>query len=353
MCPRRPGDPAVLVASSERARRELGWRPRFTGLDEIVRTALRLAARHIPTAMATDGRPGTALACTLAAAMLLWPALWNGYPLVFADTGTYLSQAIEHYAGWDRPIFYSLFLLPLHMTLTTWPAIAVQALLVVHVLRLVRRTLLPDASVWWLLPLAGAHGHRDRRCPGLWPSSCRTCSPACWCLCWPADFRARSAVAARARLAGGARGIHDRRAPIARAARPCAVAGVLLPLRHRARRPRAPMAGHCGACRGAACCWRSIALVSVNLAAFGRASLSPFGNVFLLARVIYDGPGMGVLRRDCPDAGWRLCAFVDRIPGDLGRISVARGRTGGRAGGAKLVSSGGGCHHRRSSARRA
>src|SRR6188508_2632005 len=106
--------------------------------------------------MATDRRPGTLFARTLAAAILLWPALWNGYPLVFADTGTYLSQAIEHYAGWDRPIFYSLFLLPLHMTLTTWPVIAAQALLVVHVLRLVQRTLLPDASVWWLLPLAGA-----------------------------------------------------------------------------------------------------------------------------------------------------------------------------------------------------
>ncbi len=37
--PRRPGDPAVLVASSEKAIRELGWRPRYTQLDEIVRTA--------------------------------------------------------------------------------------------------------------------------------------------------------------------------------------------------------------------------------------------------------------------------------------------------------------------------
>lgn len=33
---RRAGDPAVLIASSERAMRELGWRPRHTGLDEIV-----------------------------------------------------------------------------------------------------------------------------------------------------------------------------------------------------------------------------------------------------------------------------------------------------------------------------
>jgi UDP-glucose 4-epimerase len=37
--PRRPGDPAVLVASSDRAIRELGWKPRYTELDDIVRTA--------------------------------------------------------------------------------------------------------------------------------------------------------------------------------------------------------------------------------------------------------------------------------------------------------------------------
>jgi UDP-glucose 4-epimerase len=37
--PRRAGDPAVLVASSEKAGRELGWKPKYTELDGIVRTA--------------------------------------------------------------------------------------------------------------------------------------------------------------------------------------------------------------------------------------------------------------------------------------------------------------------------
>jgi UDP-glucose 4-epimerase len=37
--PRRPGDPAVLVASAGKAMRELGWKPKYTQLDEIVRTA--------------------------------------------------------------------------------------------------------------------------------------------------------------------------------------------------------------------------------------------------------------------------------------------------------------------------
>jgi UDP-glucose 4-epimerase len=37
--PRRAGDPAVLVASSAKAIRQLGWKPNYTQLDDIVRTA--------------------------------------------------------------------------------------------------------------------------------------------------------------------------------------------------------------------------------------------------------------------------------------------------------------------------
>jgi UDP-glucose 4-epimerase len=37
--PRRPGDPARLIASSEKIRRELGWGPRYPELRQIVRTA--------------------------------------------------------------------------------------------------------------------------------------------------------------------------------------------------------------------------------------------------------------------------------------------------------------------------
>ena len=37
--PRRPGDPAVLFASSDRIKRELNWKPQFEDIDTIVRTA--------------------------------------------------------------------------------------------------------------------------------------------------------------------------------------------------------------------------------------------------------------------------------------------------------------------------
>ena len=38
-CERRPGDPAVLVASSEKIKAELGWKPQFAELDTIIASA--------------------------------------------------------------------------------------------------------------------------------------------------------------------------------------------------------------------------------------------------------------------------------------------------------------------------
>jgi UDP-glucose 4-epimerase len=50
MKPRRAGDPAVLVASSDRIRRELGWSPQYTSLDDIVGSAWEWMRRPPSTA---------------------------------------------------------------------------------------------------------------------------------------------------------------------------------------------------------------------------------------------------------------------------------------------------------------
>jgi len=46
VCPRRPGDAAVLVASAERAERDLGWERRLSDLPTIVETAWRWRREH-------------------------------------------------------------------------------------------------------------------------------------------------------------------------------------------------------------------------------------------------------------------------------------------------------------------
>lgn len=44
--PRRPGDPAELIASSEKIRRELGWEPQFDDLEDIIGSAWAWHQKH-------------------------------------------------------------------------------------------------------------------------------------------------------------------------------------------------------------------------------------------------------------------------------------------------------------------
>jgi len=54
--PRRPGDPPRLVASAEKAIRELGWKPKYPKLEDIVVTAWAWHKKH-PNVTRIDARP--------------------------------------------------------------------------------------------------------------------------------------------------------------------------------------------------------------------------------------------------------------------------------------------------------
>jgi UDP-glucose 4-epimerase len=50
-CPRRPGDPAVLIASSEKIEKELGWKPEYAELDDIIASAWEWHKQRYMTAV--------------------------------------------------------------------------------------------------------------------------------------------------------------------------------------------------------------------------------------------------------------------------------------------------------------
>ena len=362
------------------------------------------------------------LAIPAAAALLLWPALWNGYPIVFADTGTYLSQAVHHYAGWDRPVFYSFFMLPLHATVTLWPVVMVQALLTALVLWLVCRMLAPGLSglgfvggvavlsVCTWLPWMVSELMPDVFTPLL-------VLVLCMLVCVPERLAAWERIFL-AGLAAFMIASQQSSVPLA-----CVLLGVVAavpqPIRAwhqsidrgtrywwRMSWPEASPSGCHGSARpgrlslhrrgiggpdepnhdgeGSGCLhptlmltprwcgpaitveanaslfrqmpsqpirltqrWLLIvlppalailALCTINLAAHGRFSTSPFGAIFPLARVIYDGPGMATLRRDCPVTHWRLCPFLDSFPPTSDDFLWAPDSPLARAGGPKVVS---------------
>ncbi len=296
----------------------------------------------LPSGLRTNYVAQTGGAIIAAASMLLWPAFWNVYPLVFSDTGTYLTQAIHRYLGWDRPVFYSLFLYPLHLQQTLWPPVMAQAGLAAWLLHLLRRVLLPEASAWMLLALVALLS-------GL------TALPFIASQLMPDVFTPLLVIAIALTVLTPERLSRTEAwvlLPITAfmiAAHQSHVALSLALLLGLLVFRRSLGAAAMAAPRrwlGCGWFWRAIlplplacmAMVSVNLVGHGRASLSPFGNVFLLARLIYDGPGRLALERNCPQSGWRLCAALGRLPPTSDEFLWRADSPLADAGGAKAVS---------------
>jgi hypothetical protein len=66
----------------------------------------------------------------LAGLVLLWAALYNGYPLTFWDTRVYVEHAGSLLPRTDRLIGYSLVIRLLSAQRTLWPVVVAQCLLV-------------------------------------------------------------------------------------------------------------------------------------------------------------------------------------------------------------------------------
>ncbi len=81
----------------------------------------------------------TLLAATL---VLSGAAIYNGYPLVYPDTGDYVGLADISF----RSIFYSLLIAPARLAGSLWPVVFLQSLIVAHLLRLVLRVVFAIVS---------------------------------------------------------------------------------------------------------------------------------------------------------------------------------------------------------------
>lgn len=83
--------------------------------------SVRPGANHRP------GEPHAWGFIALAAIALARAALWNSYPILFANIGSYFRVALECRYVPDRPNCYSLFMLPFDPRVTLWPVAAVQS----------------------------------------------------------------------------------------------------------------------------------------------------------------------------------------------------------------------------------
>ncbi len=248
--------------------------------------------------------PGDAMArqaAVLVVALLLaWPALVNGYPIVFSDTHAFLVQAGEPRMVWDKPWAYGPFLLALHGNTTLWLPLAGQALILSHVLWLLaaslgqatplRHVLLGGAlAVGSAAPWVASLLMPDMFAPVVVLGLYLLAFPGGvgrWQLGWIAGLVACAIAFHLSHLVLAA-----------------ACLAVILVLRGRMR-AFVPF--------GVAVC----VLLASNVVGYGRFALSPYGVVFALARLSADGNVAPVLARRCPAVGWHMCAWRGRLPAD-------------------------------------
>lgn len=244
-----------------------------------------------------------AAAVLLGAALLLWPALVNHYPLAFIDSVAYLLHTLHWRHPWDKTAAYGPLMLAFHWRVSLWGVAAAQAL-----------------ALSWLLWRVGAlvRGRADPLGHALVMAVLAATTTAPWfaSLLMP-DILAPAVVLGLFLLAhddAASRGARIATGAISAAAIAAhlshlGVALAMVVLAALIRRRAAPVR------RAAMPLLAAIVfLVAANMVAFARPVLSAHGTLFLLARLQADGPAAETLRRHCPARGWVLCEHAGSLP---------------------------------------
>ena len=251
----------------------------------------------------------------------LWPAIYNGYPLLYSDSHVFISQPVAGFMNWDKPYIYGPLILLFHAWQTLWLVVIAQALLVSHLLWLVIVTLTPESKA------VHAVSPHQSLISAPWPVAKRHLL-VCGVLAlastapWFVSFLMPDIFAAIAVLCIFLLGFSTRlnRVEVVW----LVVLGALAIAVHLSHLVIA------AACLLGVLClgWRRLALavlplacaiallLGTNLYVFQNAAISPYGSVFMLARLSGDGNTKEILEKHCAQKNWYLCAWVDRLPTD-------------------------------------
>ena len=237
------------------------------------------------------------------------PALWNGFPIIFPDTGGYLTRPIEGTLELGRSALYGLFLYT-GIPFAFWPNVVAQAAIVVWLVVISLRALGWGHRPWLALGITAALtvGTSLPWLTGLllpdvlFPVAVL----ALYLLAFRADQLATWERAGLACMIAFAIASHMAAAGL------CAAMIAALYLLTRIERlalpkPRLTFAA-CSVAAGIALCPIS------NWAITGSFALTPGGSSFLFGRLVEDGIVARYLDERCPDAALRLCAYKASLP---------------------------------------
>jgi hypothetical protein len=246
--------------------------------------------------------------------LLLAPAIWNGFPLTFYDTGAFVEQAATGNFVAERSVFYSWFLKLFQYQVSLWIPVIAQAALTVWVMgefaRLVSPSLAPERAPgrFLLIVLAlcigtGLPWYAGQVLADIFAPLMVLCLYLLGFHFRALDWPRRAAMLAIVALAATSHASH-----LGLLGGLAAVAVLALPL---ARRTRLRVEWKLAALAFAL----SLALiVASNFARTGEAFFSRAGSAFVFARLLQDGIVKRLLDDTCPASGYVLCVYKDKLP---------------------------------------
>lgn len=254
-------------------------------------------------------RPLPSLLAIFAGALLLAvPALINGFPFVFTDSGDYLVFTPRLY----RSPFYAPLIHLAHWSVWPFGIVALQVTIVAHLLFLTIRTSLGafDVRVYVSLLLILTAGTALPFTAGQIMPDIMTPVMMLAIYLLGVQFRALDRLERiyLVLLLGIATAAHLSHLPAALGLA-LLVALLLLDQRLPLNEVGLRLAAILLPVGGAAA-----ALFAFFTLIHGIPALSPAGPVFLLANLIEQGPARDELQDACPEAGYALCTVVDRLP---------------------------------------
>jgi hypothetical protein len=101
-------------------------------------------------------RLGELAAITFLCPTLLSIAIWNGFPIIFYDTGAYILEGLGHVFVPERAPVYSLLLYYAGAGMNLWFVAGLQALMTAFAVTELARAELEDLQVWKLIALVAA-----------------------------------------------------------------------------------------------------------------------------------------------------------------------------------------------------
>lgn len=242
-----------------------------------------------------------------------WVAILNGAPLVFSDSLMYATAALEGKIPPYFSVFYSWLIFPFHLGQNLWPVVFVQSAILTHLLYLTTRCVLREDQAlryipWVIVSLAILTSLPWLTGQLLPDVASPIVALGIFLLSFCGGRLSRAERIYLFVLTTLAITTHLSHIPIAIGLVVGSVVAKIAVLRERI------CLSHWATLIGPVALAAS-ALVTVTWIDSRQVSLAKDSEVFMLAKLIDEGPAIAYLSEVCPEVGYRLCSELQSLKG--------------------------------------